>query len=335
MLTATRLALCLLAYGPLALAGCDRVTGPSDGVRERWYVAQVGHAYARPVIGDGVVYFGTGDGQIVARDRATGAARWVTTIAPGQEIGGANLVLRAGVVVAPVAYDVVGLDAATGRKLWQYKPPADVVGFGPGLPGYVYRHTVDVDDEVAYIPAWGASVSAVDLRTGAARWVWQPGRTATDTAAERFRGGSDAVRVSGDTVFATAWHSLDVNGLSGEAWLVALDRASGRELWRVTVPVRSNGVATRATPALWRGLTLFNTIAGDLYAVDRRTQQITWHVEPDAPGPGAVRDANLASAAVVGDVVYHNAGDGYLYARRASDGALLWRPSTRASSPPT
>ena len=308
-------------------AGCGQEPTATNGrgVTERWYQPQVGYAFARPAVDGTVVLFGTGDGQVVARDRATGAVRWATTIAPGQGINGANLIARAGVVVAPVASATFGLDASTGRVLWRYEAPRDTVG-GRTASGSVFLHTVDADSEVAYVPAWGASVSAVDLRTGAVRWVWTPGPSPTDTARSGvFRSGADGLRVSGDTVFASAWHFTDVKGLASEAWIVALDRTSGRELWRVTIPVPGGGVATAAQPALWGNLLIISTINGDQYAVDRHTRQVVWHTAPGAPDPGALQNANIISPTVAGDVVYHDGGNAYLYARRASDGTLLWR----------
>lgn len=63
-------------------------------------------------------------------------------------------------------------------------------------------------------------------------------------------------RVSGDTVFATVWHSLDQNGLRSEPWLVVLDRRSGRELWRTVLPSVLAGVLIEGAPTLYRNLAI-------------------------------------------------------------------------------
>lgn len=305
----------------LAAACAEEPTGGAGGgARERWSETQDGRAYARPAVLGDLVYFGTGDGYVVARDRRTGAERWRGRVAVGGGVDGGTLVAGAGVVVAPVVGHVMGLDAATGRERWRYAPPPDVPYGGPqALPGQVFSARLDADAEAVYVPAWGASVSALDLRTGVARWVWQPGRAAGDTAAGRFRSGGEGVRVSGDTVFASVWHYLDANGLRSEPWLVALDRATGRELWRVVLPSHTGGVITTGAPAVWRDLVVLATRGGHVWAVSRTTQQVAWHYTPQT------RWATLSGAEVHGDAVYADGGDEWLYALDAATGAVRWK----------
>ena len=320
---------CALPLAALLAASCGQEpTGDAGGVRERWYHSQVGHAAARPAVSGDLAYFGTGDGKVIARDRATGAARWTAQAgAPTEEIGGSSLVVAAGVVVAPVSYHSVGLDAATGRELWRYRAPLDTVGAQQAFPGYVFHTTIDTDRETVYIPAWGASVSAVDLGTGQARWVWQPGRAVTDTAASGvFRSGSMGLRVDGDLVIASVWHYVVRNGHRSEVWLVALDRQTGEERWRVTLPEMQMGVGTQAGPEVWGRLVLATVATGHLFAIDRDTRDIVWRATPDSSQAAHEPLAAVVTRpAVAGDVVYHDGADRHLYARRASDGVVLWK----------
>lgn len=156
--------------------------------------------------------------------------------------------------------------------------------------------------------------------------MWQPGSVATDTAASGvFRSGADAVRLSGDTVFVAAWHFVVRNGHRSEAWLVALDRRTGAEHWRLTLPVMQTGVGIQAQPALWGNLVIVSTVSGHVFAVDRTVRTITWQAAPDARlAPNEPLAAVVASPAVAGDIVYHDGGNRHLYARRASDGTILW-----------
>jgi outer membrane protein assembly factor BamB len=268
------------------------------------------------------VYFGTGDGQVIARDVGTGAQRWAAKAgAAGQRVDGANVVVRAGVVAVSVVGHTVGLDAATGRELWSYDAPPDT-GLGSiGLAGQVVASHLDADDQAVYIPAWGASVSAVDRRTGAVRWAWRPGRAPTDTAASGrlFRSGAMGVRVSGDTVFATAWHFTVANGVRSEAWLVALDRATGRELWRAVLPNARGGIV-RGAPALVGRYAVFNTSEVRVYAVDRATGRLGWEFAP----PGSALTP-FAQVEAYGDAVYVDGGDGQVYGLAAADGAVRSR----------
>jgi outer membrane protein assembly factor BamB len=274
------LALAGLAVLSAALWSCHDATGLGPpGVRGRWYQPQSGWARARPAVFGNVVYFGDGYGELIARDVRTGDRKWTTRV--GQDpINGANILVRAGVVVAPLYIYTVGVDAVTGRELWRFKAPDDTVGIPRGyiaLPGSVDASSIDADDQTVYIPAWGASVSAVDIHTGKARWMWQPGRIDGDTATSGvFRSGSMGVRVSGDTIFATMWHAVNRSGGYSEAWLVALDRLMGKELWRVRLPYEGSGVLVWAAPVVYQNLVIVHTISARTYAIDRTTQEVVW-----------------------------------------------------------
>jgi outer membrane protein assembly factor BamB len=305
------------------LWSCRDATAPGQGgVHGQWYQPQSGWSRARPAISGNVVYFGDGYGEVIARDVASGERKWTTNV--GQDpINGGNIMVRAGVVVAPLRYYTVGLDAVTGRELWRFRAPDDTVGVPPGylaVPGSVVASSIDADDQTVYIPAWGASVSAVDLNTGKASWVWQPGRIEGDTAASGvFRSGSMGVRVSGDTIFATMWHAVNRSGGYSEAWLVAIDRLMGKELWRVRLPYEGSGVLVWAAPVVYQNLVIVHTISARTYAIDRTTQAVVW--EFTAPGAHL---STIAGAELYGDVLYVDGGDEQIHALRARDGSVIW-----------
>src|ERR1035437_2069646 len=95
----------------VCLWSCRDATGPgSGGVQGRWYQTESGWAWARPAVSGDIVYFGDGSGEVIARDVSTGDRKWTTKV--GQEpIAGANILVRSGVVVAPLYTYTVGLDA--------------------------------------------------------------------------------------------------------------------------------------------------------------------------------------------------------------------------------
>lgn len=313
----------LVVLFALLACGDGPTASPASRVRERWHEPQAGYGWARPAVAGGRAYFGTSNGQIIARDAGTGAQRWSAEVGASVEsVDGANIVARDGVVAVSLTRHTVGLEAVTGRELWRYAAPRDT-GFGAsGNPGVVKGSHLDADEQTLYVPAWGASVSAVDLRTGAVRWVWQPGRALTDTAASGhlYRSGAEGVRVDGDLVFATVWHWIIPYGGASEGWLVALDRATGRERWRVTLPNwRGNGTVTGA-PSVHQNLVIASTFFGATYAIDRSTQQIVWRLE--APERKLTPSAQPE---VYGDAVYVDGGDSHLYALDARTGAVRWR----------
>ena len=306
-----------------AACGRDPVRPGEAHVRERWFVSQSkGFPNPRPVVSGATAFFASGSGYVIARDVETGDPKWATQIGPSKysvssEIGGENFILRAGILVTAVQFHTSALDANTGRELWRYEAPLDTVEDANPRPGYVDHVRIDADNETVFIPAWGASVSAVDLQTGHSRWIWQVEPTLGH------RSGSMGVRLSGDTVFATVWHSLNQTGTQGEAWLVALDRLSGRELWRVVLPKLSSGTTITEAPALWQNLVYVTMTSGDLFAVDRNTQQIAWHIPTQIPQSN-LPVALITGPEVYGDFVYANGSDLKMHAYRAADGVEVW-----------
>ena len=190
--------LSLLLAGAWSCGGEPTAVG-GGGVRERWHEAQPGYGHARPVVAGGLVYFGTGDGQVIARDVGTGAPRWAAKVG-SDAVEGANFVARGGVVA------------------------------------------------------------------------------------------------------------------------VALDRTTGRELWRMVLPPVGQGASITGAPAITGSLAIAITRIGETYAVDRSTRRIVWRLE--APGRTQVTPAQTE---VYGDAVYVDGGDRHIYALQASDGAVLWR----------
>ncbi len=295
---------------------CSDPTGVRTRTHDRWLQAQTEASYSRPVITGDLVIFGTGDGFLVGRRRSDGGAAWKSSV--GQPVVGARLVARGGVVVASLLQTTVAVSTASGTVLWYHAAPKDTIG-GNTLPGQVLGNRIDADDQTAFIPAWGASVSAVDLATGTERWVWQPGRASTDTAAlSLFRSGASGVRVQGDTVYATVWHFLIASGVRSEIWVVALDKQTGREMWRVTLPCYWGGACVDGAPAVYGSLVIVNQGAHE-YAIDARTQRIAWDF-PTTPVVTSVSESEL-----YGDIVYHDGGDRAIYALRAATGALIWK----------
>src|SRR3954462_6538635 len=87
-----------------ALGGAGIACGSSTAlaghaIKEIWYQTQGGESRARPAIEGDLVFFGTGNGQVVARNVSTGVPVWATPIS-SEAVSGANLLTKAGVVIA-------------------------------------------------------------------------------------------------------------------------------------------------------------------------------------------------------------------------------------------
>ena len=287
-------------------------------MRECWREPQNGESRARPAVDGDAVFFLTGDGRVIGRDVSTGAVRWVTPLGVATGLSGEKLVARSGVLLVPLQSATFALDVSTGRILWRYAPPVDSLS-GPTAQGIQSGTTLDADDETAYLPAWGATISAVDIRTGAVRWVWAPGRAASDTAERPFRSGAEGVRASGDTVFANVWHFRNANGSRSEPWLIAIDARSGREFWRVTIPdSTTGGTLVSGAPTIVGNRVYAGTAGGYVWAYDRTTRALIWRFTP------TVQYAAFGQPEVVDGVVYTSVGDERLYALDAATGAVRW-----------
>ncbi|MGQ0539623.1 MAG: outer membrane protein assembly factor BamB family protein [Gemmatimonadaceae bacterium] len=305
------------------LAGCKLFTGGDDRpvLPVCWNQPQsrTGVAWGQPAVARDLVVFGAGDGTATARDLHTGAVRWRTLVGTG-DVRGGNLLARNGVVVVPVVRWTVALDLATGSERWRYTAPLDVKedSVNPA-PGGVPRARIDADNSHVFVPAWGASISAIELATGRVSWTWTPGDTVP------FSSGAEGVRVAGDTVYATVWHYLTALGGRSEHWLVALDRRTGREFWRVVFPSYTGGVIFMGAPAVYRDLVIFHSVGGYEWAVNRFTREIVWRFTPTPT------QATVSQTELYGDVVYHDGGDNHIYALRAVDGSLVWKAPIDAS----
>ncbi|MFL5567894.1 MAG: PQQ-binding-like beta-propeller repeat protein [Gemmatimonadaceae bacterium] len=301
---------------------CSESTSGERGVTEKWYQSQPTYSNARPAVLASTVFFGTGDGRIIARDVSTGTPKWDTKVG-SSAIEGANLIVSNGTVIAPVQTYTVALDAVTGKERWRYSAPNDTTDAAPGAfagPGSVVESRIDTDGTTAFIPAWGASVGAVDVASGTVRWIWQPGRIEGDTAASGvFRSGSMGVKVSGDTVFATMWHYLTRAGVPSEALVIAINKQTGAEFWRVRLPYQAGGVLIQTAPVFYQNLVIVHTLAARTYAIDRSTQTLRWEFTP----PGFMSSTS-AGPELLGDQLYIDGGNGKIYALHAADGTQVW-----------
>lgn len=321
-----RKALPTLAWSSSAILILQGAAACSDGtssappqLRTRWLRDQAGFSETRPAAAGDLVFFATGGGGLVARDAESGTARWSARTG-GEPVRGANLAVSAGVLVVPTIHETIGFSAASGGERWRYTAPLDTVDAGPDpAPGEVVLSHVAVDQSTVYVPAWGGSVSAVDLGTGIARWIWTLGRTPGDAAENIFRSGAEGVVVSDGTVFASGWHFLDRLGLRSEPWLVALDAASGAELWRITIPSYFGGTTLSGPPLVHGDLVVIGPGGGHMWAFDRESHELAWTFE------SRPRQATTTGAVIFGDHLYLDVGDDHVAAVHAASGTLEWR----------
>ena len=156
----------------------------------------------RPLLANGRIYIGGGDGSVQALDMRTGASRWKRQLTGGIRHGLASdgtqlfAITEAGVVQA--------LNARTGTPLWQYRLAAR-----PGAAPVVHRGRVFCNDRSGVL-------HAIDANTGNALWLTQFWTSWIESEPS----------FDGNTLYIG---SSDLRKVS------AIDIISGRVLWRTDV----------------------------------------------------------------------------------------------------
>ncbi|MCB9377900.1 MAG: PQQ-binding-like beta-propeller repeat protein [Holophagales bacterium] len=150
-----------------------------------------------------------------------------------------------------------------------------------------FRISAEVDDTEAEV-----AVDSIGDDSGAPSVRWH----------RRLDGSvSRALALDPTTLFASAGHAL-----------VALDRATGREMWRATF-----GGEASTRPVLTDDRVLVGSRDDALYSLDAATGAELWRF---ATGGDIV-----ANPTVFDHTVYLGSRDGFLYALDAEDGRELWR----------
>lgn len=205
-----------------------------------------------PVVGQGAVIFGSGDGNVYALDQWTGAVRWKFK--------------TGGVVHASPAYDagtiyigswdsyLYALEAATGLEKWRFKSGEDAtthnqVGF-QGSPAIV--------GGVVYVGCRDSHLYAIDAGSGKENWNF--GTHGSWVVA------SPAV-ADGMVLFGTSDSSL----------FHALSAATGKPVYQV-----QDNFFLFSSPAVAGGIVYIGKMNGGLEALDLKTGKQLWEFQTDA-----------------------------------------------------
>jgi outer membrane protein assembly factor BamB len=254
---------------------------------------------ASPTLAGGVVLAGTGDGFLNAIELERGEVRW--RFRTGGRIRSAPAVHDGVVYVAAGDGVVYGLTLAAGVEVWRF----ETRGAGLRAVDFGYDRTQiysspAVVDGVLYIGSRDASLYAVDLATGEARWTFEDG--------------------SAWVIASPAVHGATVySARSSSGRVRALDAQSGEERWAV-----ETGGLVFSSPVLVDGTVYVGSGDGRIYAFDAATGEQRWLYHTD----GAV----VSTPAVWEGMLYVGSDDGYLYALQRTLGpqprlAVYWDDS--------
>jgi outer membrane protein assembly factor BamB len=186
------------------------------------------------------------------------------------------------------------------RQVWRVD-----IGDGSGSTAQLLSAPV-VADGVVYTIDARAEVRAFNASTGDRLWRR---RLTPEHEDDSFGGG---LAFAGGRLFVT----------TGFAQVIALEAATGKVIWRVSV-----GGPIRASPTVFRGRIFVTTIANELVALDAKDGKVKWnHI-------GITETAGLlggAAPSADGSVVMAAYSSGEIVALRIENGRVIWSDSLTA-----
>lgn len=264
-----------------SLAALDAATGKPKWVctteYERRFEAKGLHGYpssaqtipdawdiftSSPVVVDGKVYFGSGDGGVYAVDAATGVIQW--KLATGDVVHSSPAVVDGTVYIGSWDSNLYAIDAETGAAKWVFHAGQD-----PTIHNQVgFQSSPAVVGGTVYIGCRDAHVYAVDALTGRKKWDYPTNKSWVI--------GTPAVR-----------DGLVWVGTSDSARFMALDAKTGRLRFNLDVKAYVFSSAALAGDRAYVG-----SHNGKLYAVDTQTGKLAWEFQTEASKADPLRVLN-------------------------------------------
>jgi len=301
-----------------------------DKVKELWIVKTAAGIYSSPVIYNKNVYVGDDLGFLSCYSLSNGKKIW--EFKSGNRIVGTPATANGVVVFGSADKKIYGVNAKTGKLCWEYPAKEAVLG------------AVTIDNGIAYIGASDHTFRAIDVKTGKLCWEYTDVKGYIETKPLIYE----------DKVIFGAW---DNN-------LYALDKESGRELWKwngnltrmhfspaAVWPVAANGKVFITDPqramtaidansgkTIWRTFqsTVRETIglSADkirLYSKTMQDSVVCFSTEGNVPKQIWATDVKFGyehapSMLVEKDgVVFGSTKSGVVFALEAFSGKLLWK----------
>jgi outer membrane protein assembly factor BamB len=205
-----------------------------------------------PVVADGAVYFGSGDGNLYALDAASGDLRW--KFKTGDVVHASPAFVNGVVFVGSWDSYFYAVDAKTGKERWRFHGGED-----PLIHNQVgFQSSPAVIDGTVYTGCRDAQVYALDAATGKEKWRFDNALSWVNT--------SPAV-TKGKVFFATSDSSL----------YHMVDAATGKSI------VRQQGKAYMfSSPAITGDVAFIGVLNGTLEARDPNTGEFLWDYQTDA-----------------------------------------------------
>lgn len=269
-----------------------------------------------PAVVAGVVYFGSGDGNIYAVDAAAGTQKW--RFKTGDVVHASPAVADGTLYIGSWDSFFYAIDTATGKEKWRHKTGEDHEIYNQvGI-----QSSAVIANGTVYFGCRDSNVYALDAKTGAERWTFSnKGSWVIGTP----------IVSEGKLYFTT----------SDSGQFHSLDAATGKPVFSLKLqwPMFSS-------PLIAKNMLYIGSHSGKFFAIDTKAQQVAWefkteghernaatYTKPDgspnyeAAFPDFFHDnavigvhkmmsvgAVLSSPALLDNVIYFGSTDGNLYA---------------------
>jgi eukaryotic-like serine/threonine-protein kinase len=205
-----------------------------------------------PVVWNGGVFFGSGDGNIYAVNAASGALQW--KFKTGDVVHASPAIADGILFIGSWDSYFYALDAATGKEKWRFKTGED-----PDIHNQVgIQSSAAVVDGTVYFGCRDSNLYALDAATGQKKWAFSNDGSWVI--------GSPAV-LDGKVYFATSDSGL----------FYAMDARTGRPLYSL----KFKNWPMFSSPAVAGTMLYIGSHTGKLIAIDLSGQKISWTFETE------------------------------------------------------
>ena len=205
-----------------------------------------------PVVAQGTVYFGSGDGNLYALDATSGELRW--KFQTGDVVHASPAFADGTLYFGSWDTFFYAVDAATGKEKWRFKGGDD-----PLIHNQIgFQSSPAIADGVVFTGCRDSNVYAIDPATGKEKWRFNNQMSWVNT--------SPAV-VKGKILFATSDSSL----------FHMADAATGKPVLRQQLKAY-----VFSSPAIAGGIVYLGVLNGTLEARDLNTGELLWEYQTEA-----------------------------------------------------
>jgi outer membrane protein assembly factor BamB len=204
-----------------------------------------------PNLWNGVVYFGSGDGNVYALDAKSGALKW--KFQTGDVVHSSPAIANGILYIGSWDTYLYALDATNGKEKWRFKTGDDL-----DIHNHIgIQSSPVVADGVVYFGCRDAYAYAVDAATGKKIWAF--------SVQGSWVNNSPVVH-EGRIYFGTS-----IPGI-----LHAVDAKTGTSLYML-----STGTPVFASVAVANGMLYMGNLGGKLTAIDLKTKEPVWSFQTD------------------------------------------------------